>query len=105
MIYDHFRSTGSYDAVQCLSGLFSIRSENDDIQDFDRRWEQALLSAGDPPSDKILEGLYILKVQDSFQLQTIMALYNPEIRRGGGERYYHRLRMCVKLHIEQSQRS
>ena len=74
MIYDHFRSTGSHDEVQCLSGLFSIRLENDDIQDFDRRWEQALLSASDPSSDKILEGLYKSKLQDSFHLQTIMAL-------------------------------
>ena len=33
-----------------------------------------------------------------------MALYNQEILRVGGERDYHRLRMCVKLHIEQAQR-
>ena len=58
VIYDHFRSTGSYDQIQGLSGLFSIRLENDDIQDFVRRWEQALISANDPPSNKILEGLY-----------------------------------------------
>ena len=45
--------------------------------------------------DKILEGLYKSKLQDPSQLETIMALYNPEIRRGGGERDYHRLRMCV----------
>ena len=34
-----------------------------------------------------------------------MAPYNREIIRGGGERAYHRLRMCVRLHIEQAQRS
>ena len=33
-----------------------------------------------------------------------MALYNQEILRGG-QRDCHRLRMCVKLHIEQAQRS
>ena len=33
-----------------------------------------------------------------------MALYNQEILRVGGELDYHRLRMCVKLHIEQAQR-
>ena len=33
-----------------------------------------------------------------------MAPYNQEILRGGGKREYHRLRMCVKLHIEQAQR-
>ena len=44
---------------------------------------------------KFLEGLYVSKLQDSSQAQTIMALYNREILRGGGKRDYHRLRMCV----------
>ena len=34
-----------------------------------------------------------------------MALYNHEILGGGRERDYHRLSTCVKLHIEQAQRS
>ena len=33
-----------------------------------------------------------------------MALYNQEILRGGGKIDDHRLRMCVKLFIEQGQR-
>ena len=37
MIYEHFRATGAYEAVQ-LSDLFSIRLQNDDVQDFDVRW-------------------------------------------------------------------
>ena len=77
--------------------------ENDDIQDFDLRWEQALLLTSDPPSDKVLEGLYVSKLQDSFQAQTIMALENQEILRR--KRDYHRRRMRVKLHVEQARRS
>ena len=88
-----------------MIGLFSIKLENDDIQDFDLRWEQALLLTSDPPADKVLEGLYASKLQDSSQAQTIVALYNQEILRGGGQRDHHRLRMCVKLHTEQAQRS
>ena len=42
MIYDHFLATGAYEAVQGLSDLFSIRLQNDDVQDFDVRWDQAL---------------------------------------------------------------
>ena len=34
-----------------------------------------------------------------------MALYNQEILRGGGTRDYHRLRMRLKLHLDQAQRS
>ena len=47
--------------------------------------EQALLLTSDP-SDKVLEGLYVSKLQDSSQVQTIMALYNQEILREGGKR-------------------
>ena len=100
-----FRPTGSDDEIQGLSGLFSIKLENDDIQDFDLRCEQALLLTSDPPSDRVFEGLYVSKLQDSSQAQTIMALYNQEILRGGGQQDYHRLKLCVKLHIEQAQRS
>ena len=39
MIYEHFRATGAYEAVQGLSDLFSIRLQNDDVQDFDVRWD------------------------------------------------------------------
>ena len=104
LICEYFRPTGSCDEIQGLSGMFSITLENDDIQDFDLRWEKALLLTSDPPSDKVLEGLYVSKLQDSSQSQTIMALFNQEILRGGGQRDQHRLRMCVKLHIEQDQR-
>ena len=105
LIYEYFRPTGSYDEIQSLSGLFSFGLENDDIQDFDLRWEQTLLFTNDPPSHNVLEGLYVSKLQDSSQINTIMALYNPKILRRGGKRGYHRLRMCVKLYIEQAQRS
>ena len=97
-------ATGSCDEIQGLSGLFRIKLGNDDIQEFDSRWEQALLLTSDLPSDKVSEGLYVSKLQDSSQVQTILALYNQEILRGGGQRDYHRLRMCVKLHFEQAQK-
>ena len=47
MIYEHFRATGAYEAVQGLSDLFNIRLQNDDVQDFDVRWDQALLPASE----------------------------------------------------------
>ena len=37
--------------VQGPSGLFSIRLQNDDVQDFDTRWDQAPLAASEIPSD------------------------------------------------------
>ena len=61
--------------------MFSIKLETDDIQDF-WSWEQALLITSDPPSEKVLDGPCVSKLQDSSQAQTILALYNQEILRG-----------------------
>ena len=36
MIFEHFRATGAHEAVQGLSELFSVRLQNDDVQDFER---------------------------------------------------------------------
>ena len=57
MIYEHFRATGVYEAVQGLSDLFNIHMQNDDVQDFDVRWDQALLSASEILTEMILERL------------------------------------------------
>ena len=57
MICEHFRATGAFEAVQGLSDLFKKRLQNDDVQDFDVRGDEALLSASDMLSDVILEEL------------------------------------------------
>ena len=47
MIYESFRATEAYEAVQELSDLFNVRLQNGVVQDFDVRRDQALLSAKD----------------------------------------------------------
>ena len=71
MIYEHFRATRACEAVQGLSDLFTFIFQNDNVQDFDVRWDQALSSVSEIPSDMILEGLYKSTLQDSVQLQTV----------------------------------
>ena len=56
MIKKRFRATGAYEAVQGLSKLFRKSLQSNDVQDFDARWDLAPLSAGELPSDVILEG-------------------------------------------------
>ena len=106
LIYGYFRPTGSYDEIQGLSGLCSIKLENDD---FSGLWftlgASIVIDKWSSIGQSFFEGLYVSKLEDSSQAQTIMAPYSQEILRGGGQRDYHRLRMCVKLHIEQAQRS
>ena len=101
MTYEHFSATGAYEAVQGHSHLCSISLQNDDVQDFDVRWDQALLSASEMPSDVILEGLYKSKLQDTVQLQTVFASYDPETARNNGQTSYLRLKTSAKLHIDQ----
>ena len=64
---------------------------------FDVRWYQALLSADEPLSDKVLEGLYKSKLKDSVQLQTVLALYDPETVRNKKQTSYSRLKTSVRL--------
>ena len=58
MIYEHFRATGGYEAVQGLFDPFKKRLQNDDVQDFDTRWDQAPLAASEIPTEMVVEGLF-----------------------------------------------
>ena len=85
MICEYFRATGAYEAVQGLAELVSMTLQNDDVQDFDVRWDHALLSVSEMPLDPILEGLYKSKLQNSAQLHTVLALYDQETARNNGK--------------------
>ena len=43
--------------------LFSITLRNDDVQEFDTRWDEILLSMSKIPLDDILECLYKLRIR------------------------------------------
>ena len=105
MIYEHFRATGACEAVQGLSDLFTISLQNDDVQDFDVRWDQALLSASEMHSDVILEGLYKSKKHDFLQIQTVLAMHDQENIRNNGQPSYSRLKAAVRRHIDQMMRT
>ena len=76
MIYEYFRATGAHEAIHGLSTLFALSLQNDDVQDFDTRLDQTLLSPSETPAEMVLEGLYKSKLQDSVQLQTVLALFD-----------------------------
>ena len=97
MIYEHFRATGAYEAAQGLSDLYNIQLLNDDVQDFDTRWDQALLAASEMPTEMVLESSYKSKLQDPVQLQTALALYEQEDIRNDGQQSYSRLKTSVRL--------
>ena len=74
MIYDYFRVTDAHDTVLDYADLFSITLRNDDVQDFDTRWNEILLSMTKIPPDDIMEILYKLRIRESDQLKAVLEL-------------------------------
>ena len=105
LIYDHFRVTGTHDSVENYTDLFTIVLRNDDIQEFDSKWDGILLSMTKIPPDDILEGLYKLRTRESEKLKTVLELYDLEIHQKKIGPDYHRLITMVKRSIEQDIRN
>ena len=97
--------TGPYEAVQGLSNLVSLSLQNDDVQDFAVRWNHALFTVTEMLSPAILEGLYKSKLQNSVQLQTVLALYDQDVARNSGTPTHQQLKTAVRLHIDQMMRN
>ena len=72
LIYDYFRVSGANDSVENYADLFTISLRNDDIQEFDSKWDGILLSMTQIPSGDILEGLYKLRIRESEKLKTVL---------------------------------
>ena len=104
LIYEYFRVTGANDSVENYADLFTIVLRNDDIQEFDSKWDGILLSMTQIPSDDILESLFKLRIRESEKLKTVLELYNLEIHQKKAGPDYHRLKTMVKRSIEQNLR-
>ena len=74
-IYDYFRVTGVRDTVLDYADFFPVTLRNDNVQEFDTRWDEILFSMTKIPSDGILESLYKLRIRESDQLKTVLKLY------------------------------
>ena len=78
MIYDYFRVTGAHDTVLHYADLLSVALHDDNIQEFDTRWDEVLLPMSKIPSDDILESLYKMRIRESAQLKIVLELYDME---------------------------
>ena len=101
MIFDYFRVTGANDSVENYADLFTISLRNDDIQEFDSKWDGILLPLTKIPPDDILEGLYKLRKRASEKLKTVLELYDLETHQKKLGPDYHRLKTVVKRSTEQ----
>ena len=105
LIYEQFRVTGANDSVENYADLFTVVLRNDDIQEFDSKWDGILLSMTKIPPDDILEGLYKLRIRESEKLKTVLELYDLETHQKKVGPDYHRLKAMVKRSIEQEIRN
>ena len=105
LIYEYFRVIGANDSVENYADLFTVGLRNDDIQEFDSKWDGILLSMTKIPCDEILESLYKLRIRESEKLKTVLELYDLEIHQKKVGPDYHRLKTWVKRSIEQDIRN
>ena len=104
LVYEYFRVTGANDSVENCAELFTIVLRNDDIQEFDSKWDGTPSPTTKTPSDDILEGLYKLRIRESEKLKNVLELYNMKIHQKKAGPNYHRLKTMVKRNVEQNLR-
>ena len=89
--------------IMTTCSLLALR--NDDIQEFDSKWDGILLTMTKIPPDDILEGLYKLRMRESEKLKSVLELYDLEIHQKKLGPDFHRLKTMVKRSIEQDIRN
>ena len=104
MIHDYFRVTGAHDAVLDYADLFSVTLRKNNVEEFDRRWDEILLPVTKIPSDDILESLYKLRNREADQLKTVLELYVMEIHQKISMPNYQKLKTMVKASMDQKLR-
>ena len=96
MIYDYFRVTGAHDTVLDYAYVFSVTLRDDNVQEFDTRWDEILLSMSKIPSDYVLESPYKMRIRESEQLKTVLELYEMEVHQKISMPNYQQLKTMVK---------
>ena len=104
LIYEYFLVTGANDSVENCADLFTVVFRNDDVQEFDSKCDEILLSMSQIPSDDILEGVCKLRIRESEKLKTVLEFYNMEMSQKKAGPDCHRLKTMVKRSIEQNLR-
>ena len=55
MIYDYFREIGAHGTVLDFADLLSVTLHDDNVHEFDTKWDEVLLSTSKIPSVDVLE--------------------------------------------------
>ena len=104
MIYEYFWVIGANDSVENYADLLIVVLRNDDIQEFDTRRDEILLSMSKIPPDDVLESLYKLSIRESDLLKTELELYDLESHQNISKPEYQKLKTMVKRRNDQKLR-
>ena len=95
MIGEYFLVTGTHESIFDFTDLMSVSVRGDDVQGFGTRWDEVLLSIKETPQDHILESMYKMRIRDSEQLKTVLALYDQDIEQKDVPPNFMRLKNMV----------
>ena len=104
MIYDNFRLNGAHDTVLDYADSFSVILHDNNVQEFDTRWDEVLQSMSKISSDDVLESLYKLRIRESDQLKNVLELCDMEIHQKISVHHYQKLKTIAKKCIDQKLR-
>ena len=95
---------GAHDKVLDYADLFSGILHDDNVPDFETRWDEVIFSITKIPSDHFLESLHKLRTRESDQLKTVLEMYDIEIHQKLSMPDYQKLKTMVKISIDQKLR-
>ena len=84
--------------------FISVTLHDDNVQEFDTKWCEVLLSMSKIPSDDILESLYKLRIRESAQFKAVLELYDMEIHQKISMPNYQKLKTVVTRSTDQKLR-
>ena len=84
--------------------IYSVTLHDDNVQEFDTRWDEVPLSMSKNPSDDVLESLYKLRIRESAQLNTVLELHDMELHQKISMPNYQKLKTMVKRSLDQKLR-
>ena len=102
LICDYSRVTGIHDSVENYAELFTVSLRNDDVQEFDPKWDGIILSMTKIPLDDIVDGLNknYESLKNSRPHWNCMTCNQKQLGP-----VHHRLKTMVKRSIEQDIRN
>ena len=104
LIYDYFWVTGSHDSVENYADLFTVAIRNDDIQEFDSKWD-GIFVYDENPTWWHLGRIAQMKNTRVWETQDRIGIVWPGDSSEEVRTWYHRLKTMVKRSIEQDIRN